>query len=607
MPLLKKRPALVLDLSSAAIPGQPLRGNLVVKAKKAVEVDWLKVTFVGTEKASMGAGDSTRSKIIYAGFADIVLVHKGTLDAGTQEFPFQFNLPDYFAPSYSSPHASTRYEIRARASVPWWPDAKIKRGLTMRTLAGAAEHPGRPMLLSTSADGPQPKEPHAEVSFAQSVFCQGETISGAVALSNVANNRYRSVRIELMAAETVRIDGYASENTWVVYQYAIDVNKPTEGQQIPFRLELPAEIPTTTKATLWELKWLLQVRIDLGWASDLRVRVPIPIVDKRFRSTRALPPPPAVGQLRAEAFWGELARRRGLELVGSALRGSFGETTVLVWQEQSRDGRNMHAKLTYPSLGLDLKIKRLRGWSFRRDPDDILIGTVEWHRRHRVTARSELQAAGFLSEISADLSKLTNLEADDGALTTERKRFGASAEQLEQFLEPVLTLASRIESARERIPSPIKIAGWLPRFTEFADSLSGSFNRANFSIQGRFHEHPLTVKLIYRDGEPEGFVVALELVRQLDENLAVSLVFPKDDAISALASLPAGLPQPVVAHLEALATQATHFEIDHDRLRARIEWTEISDQSTDPTQNISSVIRLLGEIAAVLSPRGPFR
>lgn len=598
MSLIKKRPELHLEAEPEIVPGETTRGRVIVEVEAAVPVDWLRISLVGHESGAVGSGKNRSRRKVELCHLVYQLGGETELEPGTHTFDFAIPIPAHLPPSYEGDDAWTRYRYRVRASIPWWPDAKVDYEVKMAPNRAAAPYPGPRVVFSSREGGPEGTSPYAEISLATSVFAPGDTIRGAVALSNVDHNRYHRVLFELYTIEEVTLGRWRrGSSKRRQLRYALDVGGTGEGEQHDFNLALPSQMSVTYDSQLWTLRWFLRVRVDIRWALDLKLDVDLPVVGKRFQKTAAHRLPPAVGTPRIEAAWNQVAEATGLELVSSSLRGSYGEVSLHIYREhRGSEGLFLVGTLTYPDLHLDLEVAPGRGFLGRSARQGIQLGDDRWDLRHQVRARDPEQARQFFAPLLEGLRRIESVSMDDDSLVAEIESSGTDTRELEGFAAPLMAIAQNITRARKNLPPPAAVKEHLAVWRELARSLDGELDPGSMRVAGRFHGRPVAIETTWRpDGEPAEIAIELELGIEVDEAMRFSAV-PE-----LLMELPEALPPAARPLIESLAGVAGALRLDEDALRTSTRWL------ADPRHALG-LVRTLSEIAGVVAPSaGPYR
>lgn len=599
MALIKRRPEISVVTTPEFVAGEAVAGEVAVTAAEAVPIDWIRISLIGEERGAVGSGKSRSVKEVELIRQVFELAGERELTAGEHRFAFAIPTTAGLPPSYAGRDAYTRYHLEVRVSIPWWPDAKKRYELIGRAPTAAADHPGSPLVLSSRPSGPRGTDAHVELSLAQSVVAPGDTLRGAVALSNVEHNRYHRLIFELRTIEEVVLGRFTRGVTRTKqFRYLVDVSDTGEGEQHEFTLAMPAAMPPTYASQLWSLEWQLRIIVDIRWALDLKFELSIPVVPHRFRNPAKVALLPAVGSPRVEAAWVQVAEDLGLELVADSLRGDFGGAVVHVYREH-RGGAGIFlvGTLSYPDLHLDLMIAPGTGVFFNSASAGIQLGLTRFDGKHEVRCRDEAQARAFFAPLLETLGSLGAIRMDDDSLVTEIENNGTVSADLARFATPLVSLAKRITRARRDIPPPAAAAASIPIWKDLAAKLDGELDPSSMIVTGRFHGRRVQIETTWTpDGKPAEIATTVWLGGEIDP-AATGGFHPS----LVMDTLPDALPEAVRPLLESLTNLVDIVKIRRDSIAAATPWL------AEPHDALS-LVRTLSEIAEVLCPgAGPYR
>jgi len=205
-----------------------------------------------------------------------------TYPEGEHRFEVEFQVPADAPPTHTGKKSRVFYELTAQVDIP------LGRNLTARTefllppLPRAAEaaqpvrvrHPdGQPRGLIDSMFG---KELQLEAALKADRYCLGETIEGLLCVEAQKPVACRCVKASLVAVETSTANGY--NESYSYREPAIEIAQPgmLEGSWTE-RFSLPAAIsgPPSARGARFSVQWHVQLELDLPWATDPTIRLPI--------------------------------------------------------------------------------------------------------------------------------------------------------------------------------------------------------------------------------------------------------------------------------------------------------------------------------------------
>lgn len=599
MALIKHRPAIRLLLAPEILPGEEFVATVVIDARREVPIKDLVVELTGTEEGTVGSGESAVRQSWQICRLRAVLSEKTTLEPGRTDFKCRFVVPAGAPPSYNGTRGTVEYLVAVRAAIPWWPDAKRTFEINVGMGGEAPSHEGNAVVFSSRPAGPAAREPHIECSLANNVVAAGDVITGAVALGNTEFNRYAGISLAIRGLETVHLSRRRTA-TKELRRYEAHVQTDSEleeGKPYPFRIRLPADPPPTYTSRLWSLGWEIDVRAKISWASDLRISVPIVVIPKRFRTpaTARRLAPPDVGSERLQRIWAAVAEDTGLALEGAVLRGAVGDVHIEIGREhRGRQGIHMAATLTYPSLGLGLRIQPYR--MFQWGAAGIELDDRRFDKDHHVTCREHAQGERLFASFAPHLTAFRDVQMDDTAARLETRGAGASKSKLLGFARTALSVARGIATARDRVPPPAPLTEQLPAWRALADELGGQLCAGDMSVTGEVLGMTAIVRTVFdADGKPSGTEIEVELDRTIDERHRMVGTGDSVDAFSALPGDAARLARQVFG-------DAHELDIGADRIRLRV-FPPVSE----PVR-LAGRARRVGQLAAaLLGGAGPYR
>lgn len=581
------------DVHLAIEPWPPVAGGafealVTLTSRTDTPCDAIELRLHGKERryeSSTTSGDSTHEHYAERTVVSLAAKIDGlVLTRGEHRRAVRFELPADAPPAYKSPLASVEYELDVRVDIPWWPDRHERYAIPV-TLPAVTLHPSPPTqarrVTYVSQDGgPRGTELYLEASLASPAVAPGGALEGAISLVNVAHHRVRSVEVALVAIERARIRSSAGPREVQRHVYRIHEGKPAEGASLPLRLRVPADLTPTFQSAFLELAWHLEVRAVITLGSDVVLAVPAVILppagDEPKRSRRADRAAP-VGHERRALIWAELARRHGLHAHGDErLRGELDGVTFELRPESHEAGVWAIAELSWPKLGLDLRVAEKR-WLDTLVGEDLALDRA-FSARFSSAARERAQAAALLDDaVRGALLAIERVALDDGGCVLAAPGAAFDLEALDAFATRAKRVAAALSGAFAKIPAPAAMTEHAEAWRELAAASGGRFE------PGRVFVHDATLEgerfdlgTLYEGTTPVATLVRLQLpLAARDEGrLAKAL---EDAKLAAV--------------------------VDERGAAVRLEPAAQTPRAAEPT------IRALAEIAAAArgAPRGPYR
>jgi hypothetical protein len=603
MGVLRHRPRIRLRLYPEVYPGEVVDVAVILDARREVTVDSIDVLFRGYERVLAGRAWQTNN-LIQRGLR---LSGRRALPRGRSELPCRLELPRELPPAYEGRMACTRYELSVRVAIPWWLDRQelFRVRLIAPPATAEPEQPERlPTRFATRRGGPRGTEPYMEGSLATTNIEPGAILSGAVALSNTAYNRYQGVFVSLVAREAVSTDWGPSEVEVKRFELRLEAEVPREGQPVPFHLAVPTGLHPSFRSELLELKWYVEVRAEIGWRSDLVFLVPAWVLPSRSRR-EALGPqiqvPPSVGSPRVQELWRTVAAETGLSVTDEGMWGVVAGVQLEIRREhRGRGGIFLVGELRYPSLGIGLRLRPATGLQ-RRLGGGLSLGDPAWDRNHQLQGREEGQVLAFGKQILSALWAFRRVEMDDTRALVEQRGAGQDRRALKSFTVNVRQLAEALSRARGQIPPPELFAAVVPAWEQLAERLQGTLDCASMSVTGGVHGMPATVCTVWSEaGEPHHTRIELHPSFPLPERYAVTL-----SSEGGRIALPAALPiqKEALELLEAAVDGALSF-----RLAGSLVEVQLPGPLLDPRPLVADRIETLVRLCVALGRGGgPYR
>jgi hypothetical protein len=210
--------------------------------------------------------------------------HYEVIEAGSHDYPFSFELPKGLPGDYESPRGSSiRYELTAYVDVPLRIDLETSKRLTVYEPAAksdvepAAAEDSRTFMFEASA----PLE--LTVALDQQHFIAGETAHCRVTICNKSSKSIDGIQLLVRQIEDLVVDGIAHENCFDVPAAQVGDREIARGE--PVEIDLDVQLPkqlyaSIASGTLVKLRYQWVVKLDIPWARDLEVGVPIVLHEK---------------------------------------------------------------------------------------------------------------------------------------------------------------------------------------------------------------------------------------------------------------------------------------------------------------------------------------
>ena len=276
------------------LPGDELKGELVLKLNKSLKHRALHVTAMGTEitRASYNDGEdrhhSTERREIIEYKNE--LKGEGVFQPGTHKFPFSFEIPPDAPPSFRGVKGRIEYEIKAWVDLPFAFDVKDSQDLIVYHKSPRYRKLKSPYLISSVAfpmtgipdfsmldTGEDRKHPAMLAALEKTFYRSGKDINCKVLVSNPGGKRIRKLIVRLRGTEQVKAQGMSDHSRLEDHFKVLELDSTAERHELEVCFSIPKGARSSLESQncrfLWELKFELDVALgfDVGIKTDLRI------------------------------------------------------------------------------------------------------------------------------------------------------------------------------------------------------------------------------------------------------------------------------------------------------------------------------------------------
>jgi hypothetical protein len=206
------------------------------------------------------------------------------LSAGTYRYPFAYVLPPNLPGDYESSLTNSRiyYGVKAQVDLPLKVDLEVEQSLVVHepaqpaTVQSVTRHRTKKFLFDSEA------LVEAAVHLDKDTFSLGEELHCQLEVMNRAPSKeIRAATLVLRQLETVSAHGREHEGATEVARTRFEECRvqPNEHTTSDLKLAIPGGLyPTISCARLVKLDYELQVVLDIPWAVDAKLSVPVRLV-----------------------------------------------------------------------------------------------------------------------------------------------------------------------------------------------------------------------------------------------------------------------------------------------------------------------------------------
>lgn len=228
----------------------------------------------------------------FAGVGDAVATMFGggqseTIEAGVHDFQIEIVVPVDAPASFKGGKCSVFYRMEVQVDVPIRIDPKCDYSFTLLTLPIPLEKT-RPVLVQH----PDPehgrgfwdrtfgKDVNMDVALESNVLYAGESGSGMVSIRSNESIDVDQIVWSLVGTEKTEASGHTDQYGHRLPLGNIPVDRPiTQEFNHEFNFSVPDQGPFTALGTKFEINWVLEVRLNVPWAKDPAVRIPVEYYD----------------------------------------------------------------------------------------------------------------------------------------------------------------------------------------------------------------------------------------------------------------------------------------------------------------------------------------
>lgn len=273
--------------------GQKIQGQVQVKLDHDTSVRSLDIFFQGVEGVQIVVG-SGKSRRVYKSSIEIVntsvqLLPKATMQEGTTNFPFAFDIPSDALPSYVGKFAHITWKLSAKADLPWGRD--LRKELFIKVMNAQPPQP-----FPAVGENPE-SEPRIRLALSSNFYQPGETITGRLALPVPGN--LRSVRAQLTIDERATGKGTLMGLTSDTVTSPLPIGDQLTctrddllAGEVPFQIPLSADAPCAYDGTCSSIQYGIIATLDIPHGRDIQLRLPFTVALRPENISPAQAPSP---------------------------------------------------------------------------------------------------------------------------------------------------------------------------------------------------------------------------------------------------------------------------------------------------------------------------
>jgi hypothetical protein len=301
--------------SDELVPGQTSRIPIVVVLDKALKVRGLHATFHGAEETKAtyttynAATKSTQTntavehvdivktdyvlsggerKGFFGNIADGLATIFGSgdhevLEPGEYPFEVEVQVPPDARASFEGKKCRVFYELSVLIDIPMWRDVKALQSFQVKLASDERRAPHGSIRTRYPEDQDRglfdalmSPEIRVEAALAEGLLRDGDTIEGILVVDTPKPLRYRAISVRLIAVENTSAQGHTDSYTHKGEPLRIATEGVIEGNYSQeFNLPVSSPGAMTARGRLFSIDCFLQIELDVPWAKDPSIRVPV--------------------------------------------------------------------------------------------------------------------------------------------------------------------------------------------------------------------------------------------------------------------------------------------------------------------------------------------
>ena len=261
------------------------KGHVTTTTHTAVEqvtITEQKQLLAGRERAGFLANLGDALATLFGGGRHVVM------SPGEYEYSVDISIPTDAPPTHKGKRSRVFYELSARVDVPLGRDVHEVHSFSVAPFR--MDLPGNPVRVRYPDDegrgfwdkvlGPDVR---IDLALARDALRQGESVDGVFQVDTDKPIEVRAIRARLVGHETSKAHGHHDGHNHK--GEAVELARPgmiqgSYSKEFSLTADTVGEMPVTAKGKLFAIDWFVQVELDVPWAKDPKIRVPIVLLPK---------------------------------------------------------------------------------------------------------------------------------------------------------------------------------------------------------------------------------------------------------------------------------------------------------------------------------------
>ncbi|MFX1326050.1 MAG: hypothetical protein ACFE8N_13950 [Promethearchaeota archaeon] len=271
-------------IEGAYLPGEILRGEIIVKTKKRIKARKLSAIYVGMEHSSVTRGGGKNSHTYYEKYyhfniEDVFMEPKPGANSiildGSYRFNYEFEIPENAPPSFKLHNSGIQYLIDVKIDRAMASD--IHKKLELLVIPNSLEKIEQgPLTDLMRADS---YIPECTLTCKKEIFNEGDTVD--IELNVLVNRepKINDIRISIESISTISARGYTDTFPSIIKGWKISKKNLKMGENL-FNLsyEIPMNIPYSILGMLVKRNYFIHLKLNRRFYPDNHLWLPIIIV-----------------------------------------------------------------------------------------------------------------------------------------------------------------------------------------------------------------------------------------------------------------------------------------------------------------------------------------
>lgn len=395
----------------------------------------------------------------------------GGLPAGISTYPFSLEIPPWMPDAYAGNDCGVRLSADVRLDVDWALDPQ--RTFAPRVVHAPTAAQKAPLFLRSDASF------HTdfvlEVALDSAMVVSGDLLRGTVALRSGGNKNFDGIVLSVLSQATA-VFSQMTQRTSPLVSFRIPAKALRGGEPVPFAIPIGPQYPVTIYNGVFDVSSLLQLELDIPWAFDPSLRVPITILPLGS-DVHGEDRPVVLGSQRVAGLAAHAAAALGVPAATppQVFCARTGIVTASL-TDTAREGRiGTTVRFDYPDLNLGFESHEMGILDGFRNSDVLPAGLreryfLETNKSHRDPKTTSSREA-FVRAATAGLRQVDAFCISSHHLTWYVEYTGNEAEFVERLGRFLLVRAAEIHDAAMGLPVPSEATSHAEAWRRAAEGL----------------------------------------------------------------------------------------------------------------------------------------